>query len=369
MVAEDITAISGGVPAVVKQLSERLTTESWKVTVISAIGSKDDISAPVTVDVYPPGQTILTKTWKWNSSLKDKIIDLANLKNNHIFHIHGIWSAPQYFAAKIAHNKSLPFILSAHGMLEPWLWRQQGPLVKIKKQIYWNIFAKPAFNKSTIIHAITPIERDNLKTLFKGGDIEIIPNAIDIASTPIRINDRKKVVLFLGRIEPKKGVDILLRAFAASSLKKDWIVKIAGPIWSSTYMSLLKSICSENNIEKQVIFLGPVFGEDKFKLLNEAWVMATPSHSEAIGLVNLEAAKHLLPTITTHQTGLYDWQEGGGILTNPTIESIKIALENSKSWSESEQAERGLSSFELVKNKYSWNAVLPKWIDLYNSIQ
>jgi glycosyltransferase involved in cell wall biosynthesis len=96
-------------------------------------------------------------------------------------------------------------------------------------------------------------------------------------------------------------------------------------------------------------------------------VMAVPSHSEVVGLVNLEAAAELLPTITTHQTGLFDWELGGGILIQPSVAELRASLEEVAIWSDDERHQRGLSSRELVLKRYSWKAVLPAWMSLYRS--
>jgi glycosyltransferase involved in cell wall biosynthesis len=113
---------------------------------------------------------------------------------------------------------------------------------------------------------------------------------------------------------------------------------------------------------------GPLFGEEKRKLIDTAWVLATPSHSEVVGLVNLKAAARCLPTITTHQTGLHDWELGGGLLVEPNIDTLVRALEAACSWSAQEQHDRGLASRRLVQQRYSWQVVMPMWIQLYSSL-
>lgn len=98
---------------------------------------------------------------------------------------------------------------------------------------------------------------------------------------------------------------------------------------------------------------GPLFGEEKRNLIDTAWVLAAPSHSEVVGLVNLEAAARCLPTITTHQTGLHDWEPGDGLLVEPNVDALGQALEAACSWSEQEQRDRGMASRRLVQQRYS----------------
>jgi len=263
----------------------------------------------------------------------------------------------------------VPFLLSSHGMVEPWLWNSQGSLIKLKKTMYWNFLAKKIFSKASVVHAITSLEADRLSKLLPGAKIEIIPNAIDVSMNNdfTSINPQRRI-LFLGRIEPKKGVDLLIHAFNSAKLSKEWILDIVGPVWSEVYLKYLKQLVVDYKLESNVIFHGPLFGIEKKRLINLAWILAAPSHSEVIGLVNLEAAINSLPSITTYQTGLNDWESGGGKLINPNIQELTQSLVEACSWDYLEQRQRGRASYNLVLKKYSWGVIAPRWLDLYSSI-
>lgn len=370
-VAEDYSAMAGGVPAVVNQLSHRVAMQGHAVHVLYAQG--DGIPTSFSrIEQHCVTPWKLTSLWKWSPQLRPNIEHLVSLIGPTVFHLHGIWAAPQYVAAKVAAEHSIPFILSAHGMLEPWLWNQQGWKLHIKKQLYWNMFAKSAFSAAGVVHAITPLEHQHLRILFPSNQIEVIPNAIDLDEFPDDNTDmhvRSRLILFLGRVEPKKGVDILLRAFAHAKISSDWRVAIVGPIWSRSYLAVLKQIVAQHDLADRVAFVGPAFGEEKLHWMRKAWVMAVPSHSEVVGLVNLEAAAYRVPSITTHQTGLFDWESGGGLLIQPDVDEMKIALEDACSWSDSERFERGLSSRRLVAERYSWRVILPLWMSLYAALR
>lgn len=365
-----MAGVAGGVPAVVRQLSEHLSLNGIQVQIAHATGEPGELSPGVEVFTWPPAP--LGRLWSWGRGLQSGLAQLATALNGDtpVFHVHGVWSAPQYFAARAAHEVGTPFVFTAHGMLEPWLWDQQGWRVRVKKMAYWSSLAYPSFSKAQVIHAITPLEQRNLARLFPDSRIEVIPNAIEVSNfDDFSHDERSKTILFLGRIDPKKGVDVLLRAFACAKISKEWSVDIVGPTWSRLYMAELKAITSEFGLDKRVRFHGPLFGEAKRRLIDSAWVMAVPSHSEAVGLVNLEAAARCLPTITTPQTGLHDWELGGGLLVEPTIDAFRRALEITCSWSKEEQHDRGLASLRLVRQRYSWQAVTPKWTQLYSSIR
>ncbi|HHJ35207.1 MAG TPA: glycosyltransferase, partial [Gammaproteobacteria bacterium] len=132
------------------------------------------------------------------------------------------------------------------------------------------------------------------------------------------------------------------------------------------YVDYLKMMVCENNMQDRVIFSGPVFNEEKLHLLRQAWILVAPSYSEVIGMVNLESALCNTPSITTFETGLLNWESGGGILVHPETEELKNALIKISQWSYSERLEQGKKSFELVMNSYSWGAVFPHWDALYS---
>lgn len=368
-VAEDVASIAGGIPAVVRELSGRLSRGGIRVQIAHATGDPGEMPPGVEVFTYPP--VGFGRPWSWGEGLQEGVATLAKSLNGDapVFHLHGAWSAPQYFAARAAYQAGAPFVFTAHGMLEPWLWDQQGWKIRAKKRAYWSALAYPALSRASVIHAITPLEQKHLARLFPDNRIEVIPNAIAVSDTvDCPQDERGKTILFLGRIEPKKGVDVLLRAFASARIGKEWAVNVVGPSWSQTYLSELKAIVDECGLGERVRFHGPLFGDEKHKLIDTAWMLAVPSHSEVVGLVNLEAAARCLPTITTHQTGLHDWEQGGGLLVEPNVDALGQALETACSWGVQEQRERGLASRRLVQQRYSWQAVMPMWTQLYSSL-
>ena len=366
-VADDMAAMSGGVPAVVRQLATRYAGTGQPTSVVHARGTAPDLAGVVDVQCHPPAG--LGRIWGYSAALRSGLTQrLAALqRDGGLAHVHGLWTAAPTLAAQAAGALRVPTVFTAHGMLVPWLWNEQGIAVRAKKAVFWNLLARPALRQCSIVHAITPLERDELHQLLPGNEKVVIPNAIEIGPPP-QAQGRERVVLFLGRIEPKKGVDLLIRGFAQARLGPDWRLDIVGPSWSDTYLQQLRALAAELAIEGQTRFVGPVFGDAKEQLLAKAWVLAVPSHSEVVGLVNLESAARGLPSITTHQTGLFDWEEGGGLLVQPRADQVATALQGVAAWSDAERAQRGAASRALVARRYSWDVVMPLWCDLYSEL-
>jgi glycosyltransferase involved in cell wall biosynthesis len=227
---------------------------------------------------------------------------------------------------------------------------------------------RPAVPKQALVHTITPLERENVGRLLPDNRTILIPNAIHVHESGEPAGSPEKLILFLGRLHPIKGVDLLLEAFHQASLGPDWRLVIAGPEEVPAYVRKLRLDAARRGLTGRVEFVGPVFGARKSELLRAAWVIAVPSYSEVIGMVNLEAAAAGTPSVTTYRTGLWDWQLGGGILIQPEAAALTEGLLQASQWSAPERIERGRRSRQLVVNRYSWPVVLPQWEDFYRTL-
>ena len=221
------------------------------------------------------------------------------------------------------------------------------------------------------MHAITINEKRTIERLTNAQmPISIIPNTVSIninEDENVKYRTLKKDILFLGRIDRVKGVDILVKAFIHANISKEWRLIIAGPIADKAFKKEIDDTI-KNFRSESIIFAGPVFDDKKNDLLKSSWVLAAPSYTEMMGLVNLEAAIYELPSITTYNTGLHDWEQGGGILSMPSVESLKDAIEEVTKWSKDRRYEKGILSKNLVDKKYSNKSVLGKWLALYNKL-
>jgi len=359
-----------GVTAVVTQIARYLGQQGWPVTILAAGQAEGELPPGVELEEFP----LLWggNSWRYAPDFVRYLEKAAG--SGDILHLHGVWGAPQWQAARVAARLELPAILSAHGMLNSWHW-QDGRLRPLKKHLYWWALAYPAFRQLAVVHAITPQEREELAPQFPGMRLEVIPNAIDlkevdaalaIPAAPLDLE--RPYMLFLSRLHPKKGIDLLLAAFARAKNRGDWRLLIVGPDYSAAYTAGLNDLARSLGLEGRVRFPGPIFGAGKWQLYRQASAFCLPSRSEVVGLVNLEAAAARTPVITTHETGLADWEEGGGLLVHPQVEDLTGALEALFAWSESERIDRGRDLRQLVEHRYSWEAVGPRWLELYGAL-
>jgi glycosyltransferase involved in cell wall biosynthesis len=363
-----------GVTGIILQLTRYLASQGLATTILTAEGRVSLVPSGVNLVKFP---LLARGVWRLPRGLKSYLQQLARLRGP-ILHLHGVWMGFQRSAARVAFQQETPALLSPHGMLNSWHFRQRG-FKELRKLIYWRTVAYPAFRHISLIHAVTPRERDELAQWFPGQSIRVIPNAIDLeAMDSLRSNpvDNSSppvddpYLLFLGRLHPVKGIDLLIEAFAKciKGIKRNFRLLIAGPESDPAYTAKLKSLVRQLGVEAKVTFLGPVFGPQKISLYRHAWAFCAPSQTEVMGLVNLEAASVELPVVTTHETGLCGWEEGGGVLVHPRVEELSRALRQVFSWSDRERQDRGQKLRQLVERRYSWQAVGPQWVELYSSL-
>ena len=370
-ITESHSENAGGVTTAVNQLAEKLTEKGCKTEIIASCS--DPMQPSFDVKVVINKVHGIGKYWHWSNNLDSFIRARIDTFMPDVVHLHGMWMAPQWHGARLANKLGVKTVLSPHGMLEPWRLSYQARIHNIKKKIYWQLMAYPAFQKVSVIHAITPQDYKNLSQLFPGQRTELIPNAIDsnMVDKQLKGNtaDILPIILFIGRIHPMKGIDLLVNAFIGARLDKKWKLVIAGPDEVPTYTQKMKDIIREDGVEDRVEFIGPIYDMDKWKWISRAWVVVAPSHSEVVGMVNLEAAACSTPTITTHETGLWDWNEGGGILISPKIEDLTEELKRVCSWNIVKRQKRGKKMRDFIGRRYSMEIVAQRWLSLYENLK
>jgi len=352
-VIEDYSIESGGLRTVIKNLNYFLNKNGHKSYILSSKKEANDTIFLVET----------SKPWLFSNNWQKQLKIIVKEFNIKVIHIHGVWLHPQYAAAKFCINNKIPFILSPHGMYEPWLW-DKGT---IKKKIYFNFFAKKVLEQAQFIHAITPQEKLNIKKLFKTNTVFEIPNLIDDEFTlnTYAKNIDEKYILFLGRLHEVKGLDILFKAFSKINDSR-YKLKIAGKI--NDYYPYLKQLSEELDIHNKIEFLDMVKGDKKIELIKNAVALVAPSYSEVIGMVNLEAAIQKTLVVTTHQTGLNPlWSKNGGILINPNEKELTNALKTVIKYTDIEIIKNGEQLHKFVSEHYSWSNRFKDWENIYNS--
>lgn len=371
-VTESHEAAAGGVTTVVQDLSRRLAGVGAEVAIL-AIG-RTPIAPPDGVALHTVPPSAAGRPWGWHPALAGTIDRLLATRPD-VVHVHGAWLAAQWLAVRAARRQGIPTVASFHGMLEPYHWSDRGLLQLARKRAYWSLLGRPAFSGATLLHAITELEARHLRALVPHPRMEVIPNAVDLAAIDAAVARLPEVagepprrIVLLGRLHRKKGIDLLVRAFDAAALPSPWELVIAGPPEDPDYLHEVRQLAAASSSASRITFVPAQFGDDRWRFLRDAWLVAVPSRSEVVAMVNLEAGAVGTPTLTTTATGLLDWEAGGGRLVTPDVPALTEALRALAAESAAARLARGRASRALVESRYSWEAVLPRWRALYASV-
>ena len=163
----------------------------------------------------------------WDKYLSQSFVKSLNADVN-IIHIHNLWSWPLHRVATFARKNSIPLVWSPRGTLEPWSLKQK----KIKKYLALFFYQRADLRNAFCIHATAEEEADNIRKLGFKNPIAVIPNEINVLNYPLKtwVKKKKRILAFLSRIHPKKGIELLLEAWSRmpSEILGTWKVRIAG---------------------------------------------------------------------------------------------------------------------------------------------
>ncbi|MFL5482642.1 MAG: glycosyltransferase [Gemmatimonadaceae bacterium] len=370
-ITETHSRAAGGVTTVVHNLIQWLTAHRVENALLTT-GESEALPERGAMQINLTSSS-LARRWAWSPDLVRTVEEVCERWRPDVLHLHGAWLAPQLVGAQVAARWRIPFVATFHGMLDPYHWTDRGLLKELRKKLYWRALGARAFSKANVIHAITPLEGRTLARFFPGCTIKIVPNAVDLDFIDAQLSaagevSRERVLGFVGRMHPIKGIDALIDAFYRAKNAQGWRLVLAGPETSSKYQSALDSRIRNAPKDRYIQRIGTLRGEDLWKFFRSAWCVAVPSRSEVMGMVNLEAAACGTFTLTTPETGLSDWEEGGGILVGNDVAALTEALERVCGMSGSERELRGAKSRELIAKKYSWSVAGEQWLDLYHSV-
>jgi glycosyltransferase involved in cell wall biosynthesis len=301
-----------------------------------------------------------TSILRWFSMLKEFHVFLDNEKPD-IVHINGIWSPQNWGFQKKAQALGIKVIVSPHGMLEPWILAH-NPL---KKKIALFLYQKKIIQKASYIHATAQMEAANIQALGFSNPISIIPNGIDLSEI-VKCKEQygTKKMVYLSRIHPKKGIELLLEAWR-NSATNGWTLEIAGNGKPSYVKSLINSAKNLENVR----FVGGKYGEEKWDFLRSGDVMVLPTYSENFGIVVTEALAIGIPVITTKGTPWEDletYQCGWWI--DLSVANLQKALAIVFNTPDKVLEVMGNHGRKLVADKYEIKAVVLLINDLYKKM-
>ncbi len=311
------------------------------------------------------GKAIYIKTRFLHFPFYQTIISLLNFYRADIVHISSFFFPTAFITALAARLLKKKMVWSARGELDSHALNHSRLR---KRPILWCV--KKFIGKYPVFHSTCVEETEYIKLIF-GSDAKVvqIPNYIEI---PAKV-ERKSgdYLLYIGRIHPKKAIDNLIKACSISEefLKSKYVLKIAG-VGKKAFEDDLRNLVEKLGLTEKIIFVGQIEGEEKQKLLADAFWTIMPSHTENFGIVVLESLAQSTPVIASKGS---PWEslenEKIGFWTENSAEmlakKLKVILEMPPTeYDTYRQRGRG-----FVEREFDISENIDKWIDIYKSLK
>lgn len=290
-----------------------------------------------------------------------------------LLHTHGLWMYPSHASLHWALADDKPYIISPHGMLDPWALSNSAWKKRLAGWLYENANLRGA----ACLHALCEAERKAIRAYGLNNPVCVIPNGIELPVTgtydppPWRacLPGDGRVLLYLGRLHPKKGLNNLLHAWQLAGQGRageaPWTLVIAG--WDQGgHEAELKFAAHRLGIESSVVFAGPQFDTAKHRSYAHADAFVLPSHSEGLPMVVLEAWAHRLPVVMTPHCNLPQGLDAGAaVRIEPTASSISAGLQRLFAMPERERVDMGRQGRTLAETEFSWSRVAAQMHKVY----
>lgn len=320
-----------------------------------------DLAREFGVPLIPPARMAKTSLvpcrsshrfrWIWAPRFQAALTERLCQCQAELIHDHGLWLTTNHAAAEVSRRKSVPRLVTLHGMLDPWSMAHKA----WKKSVAWHLFQKRDLHAAQVLHATSEAEARDARSLGLRQPIVVIPNGVDLPLDATRKprSSFDRTALFLGRIHPVKGLLNLIHAWAMVR-PPNWKMIITGPD-EIGHQAELEAAINAAGLSHCFSFTGPVTPESKWNCYRQADLFVLPSFTENFGVAAAEALGVGVPVITTRGT---PWQAlektrcGWWVDANPV--AIADALRSATQMSDSERDEMGKRGRQLVLDQFTW---------------
>jgi glycosyltransferase involved in cell wall biosynthesis len=288
-----------------------------------------------------------------------------------IVHVHGLWMYPSVASLRWARHEK-PYVISPHGMLDPWAVRNSA----WKKRLAGALYENKHLRGAACLHALNQQEAEAFRRYGLTNPVCVIPNGVEIpterttvdAAWKGEIPEDARVLFYIGRLHPKKGLDTLLRGWSIAerdAKASGWHLAIAG--WDQNgHEQELRELAGALGLNGHVHFVGPQFGEQKSAAYQAADAFVLPSLSEGLPMTVLEAWANGLAVAMTPECNLpHGFEAGAALRIEPETESIAEGLRSLFAMSDAERKLIGERGLALVKERYQWSQVAAQMSAVY----
>ena len=370
----------GGLPESVKNLSNELNIHK----IHSDIATTYYKDKSIKID-----KTVKTRIYSFKRFIFDNIqfslefkrfIDLK-LLNYDLIHIHGLYRFPTSYAAYKAKKLNIPYIISTHGSLDPYLYKQSKKNLFLKR--LWEITIDfPILKKANGIHCTSDIEKNKIKKLNLSKKIFTIPifisNIFFEKKREKKNNFRKNygfsdndfIILFLGRINFKKGLDLLIPAFYKINKKfKQTKLLMVGPNPDRYLENVVNPLIKKHRINKEVSYIKPQYDKNLIACYENSDLFVLPSYTENFGLTIFEAMSQKIPVVVSNQVDLAPVIKKNNLarICNCNVDSLTEKITQVLKNKKNNQIIKK-KAYKFVKENYSSSSVIKQIVKQYKSV-
>ena len=303
----------GGVAAAVLALSRGLARRGHKLDIVVL----DDSASPWLVDIALPIHALgagLT-SYRYSSKLLPWLKKQGRDYDRVI--VNGIWQYLSFAAWRRYAGSSIPYYVFPHGMLDPW-FKETFPLKHLKKWLYWPWAEYRVLRDAAAVIFTSEEERSQARKSFWLYRCREKVSPLGVEAPPISSNAKSeflsrypqlqnaRIFLFLGRLHPKKGCDMLLEAFAQMRSNDSISLILAGPDQVGWESDLRRQV-TRLNLTNRVVFTGMLEGSMKQGAFANAEAFVLPSHQENFGISVVEALAASVPVLVSNRVNI--WRE------------------------------------------------------------
>lgn len=300
---------------------------------------------------------------------------LAGLRPD-VVHTQGLWMYFSFVNNAYAARTRTPYIISPHGMLDPWQLRQSFAK-DLKKRVALALYERQHLQRAACLQALCESEYESIRACGLQNPVALIPNGIDLPSPAVFASGRpvpswheaasRRTLLFLSRLHPKKGLAELLAGWALTKpAQHDWQLVVAGTAADEAYALGLQAQAQQLGVADTVRFVGGQFGPDKEASLLAADAFILPSFSEGLPMAVLEAWAYRLPVLITDFCNLPEgFASQAAIRIEPAPASIAHGIAQLQALPSAARAQMGQRGQALVAEKFTWPKVAAATRQLY----
>lgn len=349
-------------------LCEQLVAEGHKVTVVTTTANgKEELNVPDGVVQQVDGVDTLyfKRLTKDHTHFSPGLISYLykNIKKYDAVHIHSWWNLVSIFTLLVCYVRKVRPVVSPRGMLSDYIMETNH---NFQKKIIQKVVGNPLLSKVKF-HATSLAEVHEIKKIYPASQVAEIFNFVTVPAGPVAAKTVQQKIrfVFLSRIDPKKGLELLFKGLSMVTFPYE--LTIAGP-YKEDYLEQLKALTREYGIDAHITWVGPVYGDAKFKLLRDHDVMVLTSYNENFANIVIESLAMGTPVLISNMVGLSTYISDNklGWISGIDPENIKETLEQV-------YAERGklpemsAAAPALMQRDFDRNRLVNKYIELYKS--